>query len=107
MKARLGWAVALACGVVCAAEPARAPMDWKSVHPEAIAAWKTANNAPDGVVADAASHTVRFLVEATGLAPAEPAEFFAIGLHIFIWFEHRSWSSLSFLQEYIIMYFRF
>ena len=79
MKARLGWAVALACGVVCAAEPARAPMDWKSVHPEAIAAWKAANNAPDGVVADAASHTVRFLVEATGLAPAEPAEFFAIG----------------------------
>ena len=54
MKARLGWAVALACGVVCAAEPARAPMDWKSVHPEAIAAWKAANNAPDGVVADAA-----------------------------------------------------
>ena len=79
MKARLGWAVALACGVVCAAEPARSPMDWKSVHPEAIAAWKDANGAPDGVVVDVAAHAVRFLVEATGLAPAEPAEFFAIG----------------------------
>ena len=72
-------AAALAAAAAVAAESARAPMDWRSVHPEAIAAWKSANKATDGVVADAAAHTVRFLVEATGLAPDEPAEFFAIG----------------------------
>lgn len=54
-------------------------MEWKSVHPKAIAEWKVANHAPDGIVADAASHSVRFLVEATGLDKAAPAEFFAIG----------------------------
>ena len=43
---------ALACAVACGAEPARAPMDWKSVQPEAIAAWKAANNAPDGMVVE-------------------------------------------------------
>ena len=43
-------AAMMAASALVAAEPARAPMDWKSVHPEAIAAWKTANNAPDGVV---------------------------------------------------------
>lgn len=78
MKVRITFAV-LACCLACNAEQSRAPMDWNSVHPEAIAAWKAANGAPDGVVADAESHTVRFLVEATGLGPADTAEFFAIG----------------------------
>ena len=70
---------ALACAVACGAEPSRAPMDWKSVHPEAIAAWKAANGAPDGVAVDVTTRTVRILVEATGLGPADTAEFFAIG----------------------------
>ena len=74
------WAFcALACAVACGAEPARAPMEWTSVYPAAIAAWKDANHAPDGVAVDAAAHTVRILVEATGLGPADTAEFFAIG----------------------------
>ena len=68
-----------ACAAPCGAEPARSPMEWKSVHPAAIAAWKDANHAPDGVVVDAAAHAVRLLVEATGLGPADTAEFFAIG----------------------------
>ncbi len=77
---RILWACCvLACAVACGAEPARAPMDWKSVHPAAIAAWKDANGAPDGVAVDAAAHTVRILAEATGLGPADTAEFFAIG----------------------------
>ena len=54
-------------------------MEWRSVHPDAIAAWKAANNAPEGIVADVAARSVRFLVEATGLDKADPAEFFAIG----------------------------
>ena len=70
---------ALACAVACGAEPARAPMDWKSVYPVAIAAWKDSNHAPDGVAVDVAARTVRILVEATGLGPADTAEFFAIG----------------------------
>ena len=70
---------ALACAVAHGAEPARAPMDWTSVHPAAIAAWKTANHAPDGVAVDVPAHTVRILAEATGLGPADTAEFFAIG----------------------------
>ena len=70
---------ALACAVACGAEPSRAPMDWTSVHPAAIAAWKDANHAPDGVAVDVTTHTVRILVEATGLGPADTAEFFAIG----------------------------
>ena len=79
MKVRLGWSLVLACGIVCGAESSRAPMDWKSAHPEAIAAWKDANHAPDGVAVDVTTHTVRILVEATGLGPADTAEFFAIG----------------------------
>ena len=71
--------VALAATLACAAEPSRAPMDWASVHPEAIAAWKTANRAPDGVVVDIAARTVRILAEATGLGTADTVEFFAIG----------------------------
>ena len=78
-RAALVAAMMAVCGVACAAEPARAPMDWKSVHPEAVAAWKAANGAPDGVVADPSAHAVRVLVEATGLGPADTAEFFAIG----------------------------
>ena len=70
---------ALACAAACGAEPARAPMDWTSVYPAAIAAWKNANSAPDGVAVDVAARTVRILVEATGLGPADTAEFFAIG----------------------------
>ena len=72
-------AAMMAASALVAAEPARAPMDWKSVHPEAIAAWKAANGAPDGVVADPSARVVRVLVEATGLGPADTAEFFAIG----------------------------
>ena len=78
MKRALGW-IALVATLACGAEPARAPMEWASVHPEAIAAWKEANRAPDGVVVDAVAHAVRILVEATGLGPADTAEFFAIG----------------------------
>ena len=72
-------AAMMAASALVAAEPARAPMDWKSVHPAAIAAWKEANRAPDGVAVDAAAHSVRILVEATGLGPADTVEFFAIG----------------------------
>ena len=78
MKRALG-RVALVAALACAAEPSRAPMEWASVHPEAIAAWKAANHAPDGVAVDVTTHTVRILVEATGLGPADTAEFFAIG----------------------------
>ena len=78
MKRALG-RVALVAALACAAEPSRAPMEWASVHPEAIAAWKAANHAPDGVDVDVAARTVRILVEATGLGPADTAEFFAIG----------------------------
>ena len=78
MKRALGW-IALVATLACGAEPARAPMEWASVHPEAIAAWKEANRAPDGVAVDAAAHSVRILVEATGLGPADTVEFFAIG----------------------------
>ena len=70
---------ALVASAADVAAPARSPMEWKSVHPEAIAAWKASNNAPDGVAVDASSRSVRFLVEATGLDKADPAEFFAIG----------------------------
>ena len=77
---RILWACCvLTCAVAYGAESARAPMDWTSVHPKAIAAWKAANHAPDGVAVDSAAHTVRILVEATGLGPADTAEFFAIG----------------------------
>jgi hypothetical protein len=78
MKRILG-RVALVVTLACAAEPSRAPMEWASVHPEAIAAWKDVNHAPDGVAVDSAAHAVRILVEATGLSPADTAEFFAIG----------------------------
>ena len=76
---RAALVAALATGAAVAAAPARAPMEWKSVHTEAIAAWKASNHAPDGVAVDASSRSVRFLVEATGLDKADPAEFFAIG----------------------------
>ena len=69
----------LACGVVCAAEPAHVPMEWKCVQTNAIAAWKSANGATDGIVADVASRSVRFLAEATGLEDATTVEFLAIG----------------------------
>lgn len=70
---------ALACAVACGAEPVRAPMEWKCVHPAAVAAWKDANGAPDGVVVDAAAHSVRILAESTGLGTDDTVEFFAIG----------------------------
>jgi len=79
MKKRMGLLALLACGVVCAAEPAHVPMEWKCVQTNAIAAWKSANAAPDGIVADAASRSVRFLAEATGLEDATTVEFLAIG----------------------------
>ena len=69
----------LACAVACGAESARAPMEWKCVHPAAVAAWKEANRASDGVVVDAAAHTVRILAEATGLGTDDTVEFFTIG----------------------------
>ena len=62
-----------------AADAARAPMDWSPVRTNEIARWKAERNAPDGVVADRASRTVTFLMEATGISISEPAEFFAIG----------------------------
>ena len=61
------------------ANAARAPMDWTPVRTNAIARWKAARHAPDGVVADRAARTVTFLMEATGISTAEPLEFFAIG----------------------------
>lgn len=57
----------------------RSPMEWASVHTNAIVRWKAENHAPDGVVVDAAAHRVRLLVEATGLDPVDTIEFFAIG----------------------------
>ena len=72
----LGVWLALSCA---AAEPAHVPMEWKCVQTNAIAAWKSANAAPDGIVADAASRSVRFLAEATGLEDATTVEFLAIG----------------------------
>ena len=79
MKERIELLALLVCGVVCAAEPAHVPMEWKSVQTNAIAAWKSANGAADGIVADTMSRSVRFLVEATGLDKSETVEFFAIG----------------------------
>ncbi|MGN0853844.1 MAG: hypothetical protein ACI4Q3_10795 [Kiritimatiellia bacterium] len=68
------------CAAVCrGAEVARSPMDWTPVHTQAIAQWKAEHRAAAGVVVDKAARTVRVLMEATGLAAAEPAEFFAIG----------------------------
>ena len=43
------------------AENARAPMDWHPVQTNEIARWKAENKAPDGVVADVAARSVRFL----------------------------------------------
>lgn len=66
--------------VVCrGGEVARSPMDWLPVQTNAIAQWKSDNQAPAGVVVDKSARSVRILMEATGLAAAEPAEFFAIG----------------------------
>ena len=61
------------------AESARAPMDWHSVQTNEIARWKAENKAPEGVVVDVASRSVRFLAEATGTGSGETVEFFAIG----------------------------
>lgn len=61
------------------AENARAPMDWHPVQTNGIARWKAENKAPDGVVADVAARSVRFLAEATGTDAGETVEFFAIG----------------------------
>lgn len=58
---------------------ATAPTDWTSVQTNAIARWKAENRAPEGVVWDARTHTVRFLAEATGVDVGAPVEFFAIG----------------------------
>ncbi len=54
-------------------------MEWTPVRTGDIARWKAERKAPDGVVADRAARTVTFLMEATGIGPAEPLEFFAIG----------------------------
>ncbi len=62
-----------------AAGAATAPMDWAPVHTNDIARWKAVNRAPEGVVADAAAKSVRFLVEATGVDAETPLEFLAIG----------------------------
>ena len=69
-----------ACAGAClAAEPAKAPTEWASVHTNEIARWKAENRAPEGLVASAAAKSVRFLVEATGAAEGETVEFAAIG----------------------------
>jgi len=70
------WAV-FAQGAV--PDPARSPMDWTSVHPVAIAQWKSAHKAPAGVEVDVAARRVTFLAEAMGVRAGEPIEFFAIG----------------------------
>ena len=57
----------------------KVPTDWAPVQTNAIARWKAANRAPDGVVWDRAAHAVRFLAEATGIGTGEPVEFLAIG----------------------------
>ena len=64
---------------VTAAETTRSPMEWTAVHTNAIAQWKSANQAPSGVVVDVATRTVRILAEATGIGPDDVLEFFAIG----------------------------
>lgn len=53
--------------------------EWVSVHTNAIAKWKTENNAPDGVFVEKAARRVRFLVEATGVRKDDSVEFLAIG----------------------------
>ncbi len=63
----------------CLAAPSKSPMEWVSVQTNEIARWKAENKAPQGVVADRATRTVRFLVEATGIGADETVEFFAIG----------------------------
>ncbi len=61
------------------AEAPKAPMEWAPVQTNAIARWKAENKAPDGVVADAAAKSVRFLAEATGIRAGDTIEFLAIG----------------------------
>lgn len=61
------------------AEPSRAPVEWNSVQTNVIARWKSENGAVAGVVADPSRRTVKFLVEATGVAEGETVEFLAIG----------------------------
>ena len=68
--------IALCASLAGAAD---APMDWSPVHTNEIARWKAERKAPDGVLADKATRTVRFLMEATGINTVEPLEFFAIG----------------------------
>lgn len=61
------------------AEASRAPMDWAPVQTNAIARWKAENQAPEGVVVDATTRSVRLLAEATGVSEGESVEFLAIG----------------------------
>ncbi len=61
------------------AEPARAPTEWAPVQTNEIVRWKAENKAPDGVVADRATKSVRFLAEATGIRAGDTVEFLAIG----------------------------
>ncbi len=72
-------ALGLLASAFAMAEPFRAPTDWVPVQTNEIARWKAANGAPDGVVADRAARSVRFLAEATGVRTGEPVEFLAIG----------------------------
>ncbi len=65
--------------VLAAADESRSPMDWKSVDPAAISAWKKSAQAPDGLFVDAKSRMVTFLAEATGVRGGETVEFLAIG----------------------------
>lgn len=64
---------------LAAADESRSPMDWTSVDPAAISAWKNSAHAPDGLFVDAKSRTVTFLAEATGVRGGEAVEFLAIG----------------------------
>ena len=61
------------------ARAASAPADWQPVRTNEIARWKAERKAPDGVVADRATRTVTFLMEATGIDPKDPIEFLAVG----------------------------
>lgn len=78
IKTMVGILLAALAGAL-QAEVSRSPMDWTPVQTNAIVQWKADNHAPAGVVADKAARSVRILMEATGLAASEPAEFFAIG----------------------------
>jgi len=73
------FAVAVLGALASVADPSKSPMEWSPVQTNEIARWKSENQAPAGLKLDAATRSVRFLVEATGIGADETVEFFAIG----------------------------